>query len=196
MTSEPYPNWLHTLVRYDRWFQPCSVCQLDPVGRAHTATFFDIDRPSDGGLCTRCMLKRSGLGHRMIQVRRNTYMDVVVAGDLAVQGVDVRDVQPYTVNGHATLFLRARAKKRTRIESMANEQRPGAEPPARCLVDHQALHSASARFCSLECKLHLLSKRSRSRSSDSAISECSGSAPAIIYKCRRKRYTPVRSRLE
>nr|CAB3449187.1 unnamed protein product [Digitaria exilis] len=96
----------------------------------------------DRAICASCL--PSHPGHKTIQIRRSSNSNVVRVADVE-DLLQVSDVQPYLLNGHAAVFLKKRP--------MAGKGRAG---EVRCEECERTLLNAAYRFCSIGCKLDAL----------------------------------------
>ncbi|KAG2445802.1 hypothetical protein HXX76_000406 [Chlamydomonas incerta] len=99
------------------------------------------DAAAAAACCHNCARDGEADGARLIQIRRNTYCDVLRAADAAAL-YDIGGVQQFSINGHKVVFLHARPQK----------SKPGAV--SECGHCHRSLMDAGSRHCSLECKLN------------------------------------------
>lgn len=76
-----------------------------------------------------------------MQIRRSSNSNVVRVADVE-DLLQVSDVQPYLLNGHAAVFLKKRP--------MAGKGRAG---EVRCEECERTLLNAAYRFCSIGCKV-------------------------------------------
>ncbi|EFJ50820.1 hypothetical protein VOLCADRAFT_88126 [Volvox carteri f. nagariensis] len=144
-------------------FTPCPQCHEQHRGsRDSHVSFLDVDDPYGRAYCHFC--RPVGAGVRVVQVRRNTYHDVVMSycglsvppmghaaarvavvriGDLG-KLYDISEIQQYVINNGKVIFLRARPQA----------PKPGGYTIPTCYYCHRALMEPSSRFCSMECKLN------------------------------------------
>ncbi|KXZ55843.1 hypothetical protein GPECTOR_2g1394 [Gonium pectorale] len=125
----------------ERLFTPCPTCHEPHRGsRDSHISFLNVDDPRGRAYCHFCNPKDTAA--RVVQVRRNTYHDVMRIGDLS-KLYDTSHIQQYTINNGKVIFLRARPQP----------PKPGSAGPA-CSHCHRVLMDPGSRFCSLECKLN------------------------------------------
>ncbi|GLC43910.1 hypothetical protein PLESTB_000922100 [Pleodorina starrii] len=123
-----------------RLFVPCPQCQeTHRSSRDSHVSFLDVDDPFGRAYCHFC--QPVGSGARVVQVRRNTYDDVMRIGDLSKM-YDTSLIQHYVINNGKVIFLRSRP------------QAPKAGCTNSCYFCHRALMDNNSRYCSLECKLN------------------------------------------
>ncbi|PNH04284.1 hypothetical protein TSOC_009569 [Tetrabaena socialis] len=121
-------------------FVPCELCHAVRQSRDSHVSFLDIDDPEGRPFCHFC--RPTDPDVRLVQVRRNTYHDVVRIADLA-KLCDVGAIQTYTINNGRVIFLKSRPQP----------PKLGASGPT-CVHCHRALMDSGCSFCSLECKLN------------------------------------------
>lgn len=131
--------WLHNMLR-THFF---TSCHNHKELKKNEATHFCVDCGSScGSLCAHCVPHHAG--HRLIQIRRYVYCDVVRATDM-VSYVDIAGIQTYIINQAKVIFLNPRPH--SKLSS------PGATDACqtcnRCLRD-------GCSFCSLSCKVDAL----------------------------------------
>eukprot|EP00878_Enallax_costatus_P006762 GHUV01007088.1.p2 GENE.GHUV01007088.1~~GHUV01007088.1.p2 ORF type:complete len:118 (+),score=7.62 GHUV01007088.1:1597-1950(+) len=92
-------------------------------------------------MCHQCASSSERDGHKIVQVRRSTYHEVLKMNE-AQALLDVTDVQPYVINAAKVLFLRPRPQPRPP---------KGIVMPSRCLVDGRQLMDNGTLYCSIRC---------------------------------------------
>ncbi|GLI58831.1 hypothetical protein VaNZ11_000595, partial [Volvox africanus] len=121
-------------------FTPCPQChELHNGSRDSHVSFLDVDDPFGRAYCHFC--RPVSAGARVVQVRRNTYHDVMRIGDMSML-YDISGIQQYTINNGKVIFLRPRP------------QMPKQGYVPNCYYCHRSLMDIGSRFCSLECKLN------------------------------------------
>ncbi|KAL6592456.1 hypothetical protein ACP70R_049509 [Stipagrostis hirtigluma subsp. patula] len=146
VASTPVPEWLETLLS-TRFFLPCAAHPTSPRNECNMFCL-DCRGAPPPAFCYHCHVDRHG-GHRVIQIRRSSYHDVVRVSD--VQDVlDIAGVQTYVINSARVLFLNERPQPRSAGKATAS--------PNNCEICGRALLD-QFRFCSLRCKL-VYTKRS------------------------------------
>ncbi|KAF6263735.1 PLATZ transcription factor-domain-containing protein [Scenedesmus sp. NREL 46B-D3] len=132
-------GWLHNML-HTQFFTPC---QLHKEHKKNEATYFCADcGVSSTPLCGHCLSQHAG--HRVIQIRRYVYCDVVRACDMSPH-LDITGVQTYTINQAKVMFLNQRPQSKM--------GRPGA--PDACHTCARTLREGCS-YCSLACKLEAL----------------------------------------
>ncbi|XP_008796833.2 uncharacterized protein LOC103712164 isoform X2 [Phoenix dactylifera] len=129
------PNWLETMLG-ERFFNPCMIHE---TAKKNEKNIFCLDCCSS--FCPQCIPPHRP--HRLLQIRRYVYHDVVRVGDLG-KLIDCSSVQSYTANGAKVVFLNERALSRP-FRGSGNACRSCDRP----LQDPYL-------FCSLSCKVKLL----------------------------------------
>ncbi|CAM8904656.1 unnamed protein product [Rhodiola kirilowii] len=107
-TKKTVPEWLDQLLR-ENFFTPCSDHQS---ARKNEKNVFCVDCAFS--LCSQCCISHSS--HRLLQVRRNVYHDVIRLDD-AEKLLDCSHIQSYTSNGAKVLFLNQRPTNRPHTDS-------------------------------------------------------------------------------
>ncbi|KZV49030.1 hypothetical protein F511_10981 [Dorcoceras hygrometricum] len=134
-TSE-IPRWLLALLR-EKFFNACLVHE---DAKKNEKNVFCLDCCE--GICPHCFIHHPS--HRLLQIRRYVYHDVIRLGD-ADKLMDCAQVQSYTTNNSKVVFLKERAQSRA--------GRGGGSLCSNCDRNLQD----SFLFCSLSCKLqHVL----------------------------------------
>ncbi|KAK1306824.1 hypothetical protein QJS10_CPA10g00856 [Acorus calamus] len=148
------PYWLETLLR-EKFFLPCMVHE---TSKKNEKNIFCLDCCIT--ICPQCLIPHRS--HRLLQIRRYVYHNVVRLDDLE-KLIDCSLVQSYTTNSAKVVFLNQRQQSRPfrfsgNICSSCD----------RCLQD-------AYLFCSLSCKVkHLL--------------RCEGGLAKYLYECK---YLPL-----
>ncbi|KAL6513572.1 hypothetical protein OROGR_021058 [Orobanche gracilis] len=131
------PEWLSGLMN-EKFFNAC-VSHED--ARKNEKNIFCLD--CCVGICPHCVTHHHC--HRLLQIRRYVYHDVVRLED-AVKLVDCAHIQSYTNNSAKVVFLNQRPQS-SRLNRTA---------PNFCINCHRNLQP-SYLFCSLSCKIqHIL----------------------------------------
>uniref|UniRef100_A0A7N0UVI4 B box-type domain-containing protein n=1 Tax=Kalanchoe fedtschenkoi TaxID=63787 RepID=A0A7N0UVI4_KALFE len=129
------PEWLDLLLR-ENFFDPCSFHQFAKKN------VFCVD--CCDSLCPHCLLSHSS--HRLLQIRRYVYNDVLLLDD-AEKLLDCSSVQPYISNGAKVVFLNPRPSNRSHTAS-----------GNMCVSCDRVLQDPFF-FCSISCKVdHILDK--------------------------------------
>ncbi|GBG70599.1 hypothetical protein CBR_g6725 [Chara braunii] len=127
------PSWLKSLLSAS-FFAHCS---RHAGGHKSECNMFCIDC-EDGALCSYCTSTHSG--HRILQIRRSSYHDVVRVADIQ-KLLDVSQIQVYVINSARIVFLNGRP-----------QSKPAKGSAYVCRTCHRSLLDSS-RYCSLGCKL-------------------------------------------
>ncbi|PNT65210.1 uncharacterized protein LOC100828424 isoform X2 [Brachypodium distachyon] len=134
------PPWLEPLLT-TRFFSTCGAHAGRPRSECNKFCL-DCRAPA---FCYYCRQQRHA-AHRVIQVRRSSYHDVVRVADVE-EALDVAGVQTYVINGARVLFLNQRPQPPPRGSgTLARGTTYSCRVCARALLD-------TFRFCSLGCKL-------------------------------------------
>ncbi|KAG1354486.1 hypothetical protein COCNU_07G005980 [Cocos nucifera] len=129
------PHWLEVLLG-ERFFNPCTIHE---TAKKNEKNIFCLDCCSS--FCPQCLpLHRP---HRLLQIRRYVYHDVVRVDDLE-KLIDCSFVQSYTTNSAKVVFLNERTQSRP-FRGSCNACRSCDRP----LQDPYL-------FCSISCKVKLL----------------------------------------
>lgn len=136
-------SWLEALVNTQDFFKPCPRCSHRASGREITVNHFDVDAAEPSGVCSICMGAPLAAGHRLLQVRRSSYHDVVKVSDIA-KLANIGAVQTYVINSSKVIFIKRRPQPRP----------PGKSAPgvSQCVICHRHLQDVND-YCSLQCKL-------------------------------------------
>ncbi|EPS66215.1 hypothetical protein M569_08559, partial [Genlisea aurea] len=139
--SDVVPSWLSVLLT-EKFF---NACLIHEDARKNEKNVFCLD--CCDGICPHCLA--SHRSHRLLQIRRYVYHDVIRLLD-ADKLMDCSQVQAYTTNSAKVVFL---------------NQRPQTRPPrasgSLCVTCERNLQE-SCLFCSISCKLqHILRSGSR-----------------------------------
>lgn len=130
-------DWIHHMLKCEFF----STCPRHRDHKKAEATYFCTDcccRP----LCGHCTTQH--IGHRMIQIRRYVYCDVVRATDMSPH-VDISGIQTYIINQAKVMFLNQRPQSKM--------SRPGASDA--CTICARTLREGCS-YCSLACKIESL----------------------------------------
>ncbi|XP_058077307.1 protein RGF1 INDUCIBLE TRANSCRIPTION FACTOR 1 [Magnolia sinica] len=128
------PPWLEPLLSTDFF----SVCRTHRDATRSERNMYCLDCAGDA-FCYYCRASRHK-DHRVIQIRRSSYHDVVRVGEIQ-KALDIRGVQTYVINSARVLFLNERPQPRS-----GKGGAHACEICGRSLLD-------PLRFCSLGCKL-------------------------------------------
>ncbi|KAG1361342.1 hypothetical protein COCNU_09G008050 [Cocos nucifera] len=135
------------------WLEPLLTTPFFAACRSHSdaarseCNMYCLDCSSSSGgaaaaFCFYCRNDRHS-GHRVIQIRRSSYHDVVRVAEIQ-KVLDITGVQTYVINSARVLFLNERPQPRASAKAAASPHT--CEICARSLLD-------PFRFCSLGCKL-------------------------------------------
>ncbi|XP_040383113.1 protein RGF1 INDUCIBLE TRANSCRIPTION FACTOR 1 [Oryza brachyantha] len=142
------PRWLRPLLSA-RYFAQCGDHGDSAGGGRCECNMFCVDCAGDGGaLCAYCLPLHGG--HRVVQVRRSSYHDVVRVSEVC-RLIDVSRVQTYVINGAKIVFLNRRPQP-ARPPGKSAGAGAGGTAASCCEVCGRVLLDSS-RFCSLACKL-------------------------------------------
>ncbi|XP_060182584.1 uncharacterized protein LOC132612305 [Lycium barbarum] len=125
------PRWLEVLLAL-KFFNACSIHELE---KRNEENVFCLD--CCVGLCIHCM--PSHKGHKILQIRRYVYQDVLCLKD-ANKLLDCSFVQSYTTNSSKVVFLHQRPRSSQFKGSNYN-----------CIPCHRSLQHPNI-FCSNSCK--------------------------------------------
>ncbi|XP_073308629.1 protein RGF1 INDUCIBLE TRANSCRIPTION FACTOR 1-like isoform X1 [Primulina huaijiensis] len=131
-TSE-IPRWLLALLR-EKFF---ITCLIHEDAKKNEKNVFCLDCCE--GICPHCFIHHPS--HRLLQIRRYVYHDVIRLGD-ADKLMDCAQVQSYSTNNSKVVFLKERAQSRA-----------GRGGGNLCISCDRNLQN-SFLFCSLSCKFH------------------------------------------
>ncbi|XP_039130275.1 uncharacterized protein LOC120266671 isoform X1 [Dioscorea cayenensis subsp. rotundata] len=131
------PPWLEPLLTTP-FFSTCSS-HSDAARSERNMYCLDC---SGTAFCFYCR-SESHSGHRVIQIRRSSYHDVVRVAEVQ-KSLDISGVQTYVINSARVLFLNERPQPRGGAKGVASPH--ACEICSRSLLD-------PFRFCSLGCKL-------------------------------------------
>ncbi|XP_008787468.2 uncharacterized protein LOC103705512 [Phoenix dactylifera] len=138
------PPWLEPLLTTPFF----SACPSHSDAARSECNMYCLDCSSSSGaaaaaFCFYCRTDRHS-GHRVIQIRRSSYHDVVRVAEIQ-KVLDITGVQTYVINSARVLFLNERPQPRASAKA-AGASAHTCEICARSLLD-------PFRFCSLGCKL-------------------------------------------
>ncbi|KAL6897874.1 hypothetical protein ACP4OV_006833 [Aristida adscensionis] len=141
MKRELAPSWLELLLAT----QFFTICANHPTTSRNECNIFCIDCITPPiALCYNCRLEEHST-HRVIQVRRSSYHDVVRVSEVE-DILDISDIQTYVINSARVVFL---------------NERPVCKPTSSsshyCKTCGRGLIEAF-RFCSLGCNLRGIKK--------------------------------------
>ncbi|KAH0457272.1 hypothetical protein IEQ34_015179 [Dendrobium chrysotoxum] len=133
------PPWLEPLLTTPFF----SICSAHAEAARNERNMFCLDcgGAESGAFCLYCRSERHA-GHRVIQIRRSSYHDVVRVAEIQ-KVLDIGGVQTYVINSARVLFLNERPQPRASGKGASPHT---CEICARSLLD-------PFRFCSLGCKL-------------------------------------------
>ncbi|KAF7026152.1 hypothetical protein CFC21_038279 [Triticum aestivum] len=137
------PTWLELLLAT----QFFTICTNHLSSTRNECNLFCIDcEESKGGFCYYCRSRHHST-HRVIQIRRSSYHDVVRVAELK-DILDISDVQTYVINSATVVFLNERPQHRgcgvSAIKASSSSYN--------CEICNRALLDPF-RFCSLGCNL-------------------------------------------
>ncbi|XP_042471528.1 protein RGF1 INDUCIBLE TRANSCRIPTION FACTOR 1-like [Zingiber officinale] len=139
------PPWLETLLSTNFF----SACALHTEAPRSECNMFCLD--CGGAASSFCFYCRSDShsGHRVIQIRRSSYHDVVRVAEIQ-KILDISGVQTYVINSARVLFLNERPQPRGggRVAGASSSS----SSPHICEICARSLLDLF-RFCSLGCKL-------------------------------------------
>ncbi|KAF8753149.1 hypothetical protein HU200_011805 [Digitaria exilis] len=142
-SSTPVPEWLEALLT-TRFFLGCGA---HPASPRNECNMFCLDcTTTRGAFCYYCRAHRHA-SHRVIQIRRSSYHDVVRVSEVE-DVLDITAVQTYVINSARVLFLNERPQPRGAGAAAGK----AAGSPYNCEICGRALLDPF-RFCSLGCKL-------------------------------------------
>ncbi|KAG6520165.1 hypothetical protein ZIOFF_017202 [Zingiber officinale] len=138
------PPWLETLLSTNFF----SACALHTEAPRSECNMFCLD--CGGAASSFCFYCRSDShsGHRVIQIRRSSYHDVVRVAEIQ-KILDISGVQTYVINSARVLFLNERPQPRGggRVAGASSSS----SSPHICEICARSLLDLF-RFCSLGCK--------------------------------------------
>ncbi|GER26372.1 PLATZ transcription factor family protein [Striga asiatica] len=141
LESPEVPGWLRGLMG-EKFF---NACILHEGAKKNEKNVFCLDCCE--GICPHCVSDHHS--HRLMQIRRNVYQDVLRLVD-AVKLIDCDHVQSYTSNSAKVVFLHQRPRARIHRASAPI-----------CISCDRNLQK-SYLFCSISCKLeHVFRTRSK-----------------------------------
>ncbi|EFJ10255.1 hypothetical protein SELMODRAFT_425306 [Selaginella moellendorffii] len=126
------PVWLEALLS-EKFFGCCST---HATVKKNERNIFCVD--CNGSICQHCLSSHSG--HRLVQVRRYVYHDVIRLHDMQ-KLVDCSQVQTYIINSARVVFLNQRPQPRP-SKGLSNS----------CDTCERSLQE-SYRYCSIACKV-------------------------------------------
>ncbi|XAR54144.1 hypothetical protein NMG60_11029159 [Bertholletia excelsa] len=130
------PGWLEGLLK-EKFFNACIIHE---EAKKNEKNIFCLDCCE--GICSHCLSPHRS--HRLLQIRRYVYHDVIRLGD-AEKIMDCGFVQSYTTNSAKVVFLKQRP-----------QTRPCRGSSNSCITCARGLQEPYL-FCSLTCKLiHIL----------------------------------------
>eukprot|EP00884_Botryococcus_braunii_P013364 jgi/Botrbrau1/22028/Bobra.0024s0042.1 len=137
------PRWLQTLIAIDEFHKPCGRCTSvrQKASRETNAIFFDLD--DETVACATCVSFAQTRNHRILQIRRSSYHDVVKVSDIA-KDVKLQRVQNYTINGDKVVFIKTRPNPKVPKLQVGGSQ---------CKACGRQLNDIGNWYCSLQCKL-------------------------------------------
>ncbi|CAL4976017.1 unnamed protein product [Urochloa decumbens] len=145
------PPWLELLLATQFFLN----CRSHLLSRRSECNLFCVEcEAPPAAFCYYCRLDHHST-HRVIQIRRSSYHDVVKVSDL--EGIlDISDVQTYVINSARVVFLNERPQLRI----------SGPSSSYNCETCNRALLN-EFRFCSLGCNLRGI-KKDMNMTSDAA----------------------------
>ncbi|KAK4379418.1 hypothetical protein RND71_001280 [Anisodus tanguticus] len=130
------PQWLVALLT-EKFFNACIIHE---DAKKNEKNVFCLDCCE--GICPHCLTPHRS--HRLLQIRRYVYHDVIRVGD-ADKLLDCAFVQSYTTNKAKVVFLNQRP-----------QTRPGRGSGNSCIICYRGLQEPFL-FCSISCKVqHIL----------------------------------------
>nr|CDM86652.1 unnamed protein product [Triticum aestivum] len=151
MKGGTVPTWLELLLAT----QFFAICTNHLSSTRNECNLFCIDcEESKAALCYYCCSHHHST-HRVIQIRRSSYHDVVRVAELK-DVLDISDVQTYVINSATVVFLNERPQQRGCGVSVvkASSSSYNCESCNRALLD-------PFRFCSLGCNLKAIKEDMR-----------------------------------
>ncbi|XP_066309066.1 protein RGF1 INDUCIBLE TRANSCRIPTION FACTOR 1-like [Miscanthus floridulus] len=144
MKRAEVPSWLELLLA-TQFFTICTTHFL--ATRNECNLFCTQCEAAPRALCCHCRSCDHST-HRVIQIRRSSYHDVVRVSDIG-DILDIRDVQTYIINSARVVFLNERPQLRSSGVSISKASSSSSH---NCKMCGRALLGAF-RFCSLGCNL-------------------------------------------
>ncbi|KAM7472090.1 hypothetical protein LguiA_010273 [Lonicera macranthoides] len=139
LDSSNLPRWLESLLQ-EKFFNACIIHE---DAKKNEKNIFCLD--CCDSICPHCLSPHRS--HRLLQIRRYVYHDVIRLGD-AEKLMDCAFVQSYTTNSAKVVFLNQRP-----------QSRPFRGNGNICITCDRGLQDPYL-FCSLSCKLqHIISSR-------------------------------------
>ncbi|XP_075500373.1 protein RGF1 INDUCIBLE TRANSCRIPTION FACTOR 1-like [Primulina tabacum] len=135
MDAMPVPPWLEKLLT-TAFF---TVCRSHGAANRSECNMYCLDCSVDDAFCPYCRSSKHR-DHRVIQIRRSSYHDVVRVSEIQ-KVLDISRVQTYVINSARVLFLNERPQPK-----VGKPVSHVCEICGRNLLD-------PFRFCSLGCKL-------------------------------------------
>lgn len=162
--SLPKPTWLETLLT-DKFFVPCSK-HIEQ--KKNESNIFCID--CSKSICQHCLPKHRS--HRLLQVRRYVYHDVIRLLDLQ-KLLDCSLVQTYIINSAKVVFLNQRPQSRL-PKGLGNS----------CQTCDRSLQESYC-YCSVSCKVNAVLNKEKDLST--LLYHCSSLPfPDIFYYSPRE----------
>uniref|UniRef100_A0ACD5V3S1 Uncharacterized protein n=1 Tax=Avena sativa TaxID=4498 RepID=A0ACD5V3S1_AVESA len=144
MKGESVPSWLELLLTT----QFFTICMSHLSSARNECNLFCIDcEAQQSAFCYYCRQCHHST-HRVIQVRRSSYHDVVRVAELH-DILDISDVQTYVINSATVVFLNERPQQ---LRSCGVSVVKASSSSYNCESCNRALLDAY-RFCSLGCNL-------------------------------------------
>ncbi|RWW51984.1 hypothetical protein BHE74_00041621 [Ensete ventricosum] len=142
------PPWLEPLLSA-HFFTGCPLHRDAPRSECN---MFCLDcGPASSSFCFYCR-SDSHAGHRVIQIRRSSYHDVVRVAEIQKM-LDISGVQTYVINSAPVLFLNERPQPRGGGRGGgASAASSSSSTPYTCEICSRSLLDPF-RFCSLGCKV-------------------------------------------
>ncbi|KAM7275346.1 hypothetical protein ACFE04_017212 [Oxalis oulophora] len=141
VNDDELPRWLDTFLR-QQFFRTCLIHQEEQKKQMN---LFCLDCCIS--ICPDCLPRHPS--HRVIQIRRYVYHDVIRLDD-ANQLIDCSDIQSYISNSTKVVFIHKRPPQR---------KQPGVGKS--CHTCNRFMHNSSSLFCCFYCKVNYLFQSSR-----------------------------------